>query len=59
MNFLGFKINEYSPTDGREVEVAYERRPVWITYSIFFPILRAKLFCLRHWHKNSLEFMDN
>lgn len=48
-NFLGFRIEEFSPTDGREVSVSSTLggEPVWITWSIFFPVLRAKLFCIR------------
>jgi hypothetical protein len=56
MRFLGFEIQEFSPTDGREVDVLDDGKLVWITFSIFFPMLRAKLFCLRNfWRADSLE----
>lgn len=52
MRFLGFEIQEFHPTDGREVDVLEGGELVWITFSIFFPLLRAKLFCLRNFWRH-------
>ena len=60
MNFLGFKIEEFHPTDGRETDVTYRGKVVWYSYSrFFFPILRARLFCLRNfWRAGSLKPLE-